>query len=124
MGDGKGLHPERAHVQACSRLYRADQVLQRRNAAAELPGCAGAGIDGQGKFFGKGGKSGDVVRVLVGDKDAGERLRGHTEGGQGGGDAAAGDARVYQNMGSLSAHQQAVAGGAAGYGSDLQKIAP
>ena len=125
VGGGEGLHVHPAQGKPLTRGKGVEHLLQEGNAVAQLHPGAPAGIYRHRQLLGHGGQPGDVVGVLMGDQHGGQGLGVHPHGFEGGGDPAAGDACVHQNMGVSAAHQQAVAAGAAGEGTKFQhKIAP
>ena len=125
MGGGEGFNVNGADGEGFPRRKGVEHLVQEGDAVAQLPPGAPAGVDRYLPLLGQGGETGDVVGVFVGNEYGGQAGGVDAQPFQGGGDPAAGDAGVHQNVGVAVAHQQTVAAGAAGQGAQFQhKIAP
>ena len=70
VGDGEGGDVKRPQVRDPARREGGEEVFHGGDAVAELSSGAGAGENGQAVLLGEGGKTGDMVGMLVGDTDA------------------------------------------------------
>lgn len=121
MQGGKGLHIQTAQGKGAPRGTGMEHILQGSDAVTELAGGAGTGIDRKPELLGQGGEPRDVVRVFMGDEHAGEGFRLHPQGAERPTDAAAGDARINEDVLAPSREQDAVPGGTAGQSGECQQ---
>lgn len=94
--------------------YKAQVIVQPRQAAAEIEGRAAAGVQRDGMVLQEGGKARRVICMLMGDEDGGQVVRRQIQQSKGLLDAAGGDAGIHQQVDAAGGDQQAVALGAAG----------
>ena len=80
----------------------------------QLPGGAGACVQGDGVVLDEGRQAGNMVRMLVGDENAVQLVHGQLQLGQTRLDAAGRDPGIHQDVGISVGQQQAIALRAAG----------
>lgn len=93
MGNGKAVHFDVANLEAISGIEDAPGERCGVEFRDGFGGCS-VGVNGQPRLACQHSKGLDVIGVFVGDQDAGEGLRGTTDGGEAGANLSRAQTRI------------------------------
>ena len=107
VGDGEAIDADVADDEAGAGLEEFEDGLEF--SPGDGRGGEAAAVDGDAEFLGDGGEAGDVVGMLVGDEDGGERFGVDVDGGEAFEGFLAGEAGVDEDAGAVCGDEGGVA---------------